>query len=126
MNDEHDSDLQRRIAAWREEEKARTPDYERVWQRAKWRAKQAASPPGNGRAWLRWTTALAAVVALAAAGFWWSARDTDGSWSAQLAALESELEMLPPAAEADSPAWEAPTDFLLAASPGDPLNPGYR
>ena len=120
MNDEHDSDLQRRIAAWREEEKARTPDYERVWQRAERAAVEQNATIGKARLWPRFAAAAAAVVTLAAAGIWWTGRDRDESWDAQLAAFESELNALPaPATAPEPPDWESPTDFLLAGTDDD-------
>ena len=90
MKGEGDSDLQRRFAAWREQEGAQTPDYERVWRRAQHGAANAASAPVS-RWRLAWALGAAAAVC------------------AVFVLSHPSAPMLP----TDEP---LPTDFLLVAS----------
>ena len=90
MKDEGDSDLLRRFAAWREQEGAQTPDYERVWSRARHAAANAASAPVS-RWRLAWALGAAAAVCV-------------------MFMLSRPSVPVPPA---DEP---LPTDFLLTAN----------
>ena len=89
-DDEGDSDLQGRFAAWRKQEGAQAPDYARAWRRAQHAAANAASAPVS-----RWRVvwALGAAAAVCAV-FVLSRRSA-------------------PALPSDEP---LPTDFLLVAS----------
>jgi hypothetical protein len=120
MNDD-EHDLQRRFDAWSGQERHAAPDFERVWQRAERVAARPVATDGGMRLRLRFA-AVAAMVALIAAGVWWGTSDRDESWDAQLAAFEEELDMLPLPEAAPEPREAAlPTDFLLAGT-GDDKN----
>ena len=127
MNDEHDSDLQRRIAAWREEEKARTPDFERVWRRARHLAANSEPAPAPRLAW-RFAGGAAALL-LVMATVWVTTQPAPFPQTAstpELGAIEWDLLLAPldeDLAEPEPPAWSAPTDYLLAAAPDDAGQP---
>jgi len=113
MNDERDSDLQRRIAAWREEEKEQTPAFEDVWRRAQ-RARQTSA----GFSGWRWRPAfgLGAVVAVlaCAAVLWWRPEpDTPLAGGKSAGALSA-------AAQIVASDWEMPSDLLLADAANQP------
>ena len=90
MNDEGDSDLQGRFAAWRKQEGAQAPDYARAWRRAQHAAVNAVSAPVS-RWRLAWALGAAAAVCV------------------MLMLSRPSVPMLPK----DEP---LPTDFLLTAS----------
>ena len=127
MNDEHDSDLRRRFAVWREQEGAQTPDCERVWHRARHRAENSKPTPAPRLA-LRFAGVGAALL-LVMATVWVVTKPASSPQTAstpELAVIEWDLLLAPLAedlAEPEPPAWSAPTDYLLAAALDDAGQP---
>jgi len=113
MNDERESDLQRRIAAWREQEKEQTPAFERVWRRAQ-RARQT-STASSGWRWRR-VFGLGAVAAtlMCLSVLWWR-REPD-----TLRAGGESADALSAAAQIAASDWEVPSDLLLADAASQP------
>jgi hypothetical protein len=119
MNDD-DQELQRRIDAWSAQEKQAAPDFDRVWRQAARVAEAANANAGGLRSWPG-VAVIAALVTLGAVSIWWLESGREGAWHEQLAAAEIELGALP-GSEATAPEWTGPTDFLLAATPGETLH----
>ncbi len=109
-----EQELRRRFEAWREQEHGSAPPFQFIWARAK---RAAPSPRRSStRAAVRFALGGAALALVVV---WFAAQgppppgsnraaNTD-DWSAQLAALESDL------AEPGPSEWAAPTDYLLAS-----------
>jgi len=121
MNEEHDPDLKRRFDAWRGNELPRAPEFERVWRRAgRWG--EMRKPLRAPRVWLRLASVGVAVLAVIAGVLFTrdSSRPRPVITDADHADASSSLTRDEPAAS-QSPAWTAPTDFLLAAGTDDPV-----